>query len=81
MQRLIIVSLFFLLLTVFATSASAQDLPLEECQKIQDKIYYYNDLRKKGGSAERMEEWKREREIYKDKFRDNHCRKYGKKIV
>jgi len=61
-------------------AGQAQDVSLKECQRIQDKIDYYTEKKKKGGSAKQMNLWHIEREKYRDQFRDYHCRKYGKQI-
>jgi hypothetical protein len=48
---------------------------------LKDQIDYYTELRKKGGSAGVMEQWKQQREELKEKFRDMKCRQtYGSKI-
>ena len=46
-----------LLITCIAYT-SAQDATLAGCQRWQDKIDYYSELRKKGGTARKMESWK-----------------------
>jgi len=60
--------------------AFAQDATLPECQRWKDKIDYYSEPRKTGGSASQMESWKKARQPYKDKFQGKRCLKYGKKI-
>ena len=61
-------------------SVSAQEVSIEKCQRLKDHIEYYDGLRRKGGSAQQMESWKRSRADVEDDFREYHCRKYGKKL-
>ncbi|KAA1194089.1 hypothetical protein F0M18_01200 [Pseudohalioglobus sediminis] len=55
----------------------AQDAPLWQCQQWQDKIDYYTDLRRKGGSVRDLESWKQARAEYEEKFKDAGCRKHA----
>ena len=63
-----------------STQTQAEDLSLERCQDLQNRIEEYDRLRKKGGKARQMEQWKQEREKLKDEFRDGNCRQWGKQI-
>ena len=65
---------------LWAHSASAQEISLSDCQNLKDRIEQYDALRKRGASAQQMESWKRSREDLKDKFRRNHCRKWGSEL-
>ncbi len=71
---------FAILLLAISAHTAAQDVELWQCQQWQDKIDHYSYLRKKGGTARQMESWKQARKPYKDKFQDNKCLKYGKKL-
>ncbi|MBT8071722.1 MAG: hypothetical protein KJO80_14910 [Gammaproteobacteria bacterium] len=66
-------------LAVYASDVEVTSL--EECQRIQAQIDYYTELRKKGGSAQKMEHWKQQRDEWNRRFSDEKCRKpYGKKV-
>jgi len=73
-----VISIFTAILC--ASVANAQELPLEQCQNLADRIEDYDLLRKRGGTAEEMERWRQSREKLKKKFRDNDCRKWGKEL-
>lgn len=62
---------------VFSPCPQAQDIPLERCKYLQEKADDYTRLRKRGGSASKMEAWKRARRKYEDQFREAGCYKYG----
>jgi len=61
-------------------SIAKSQATLRQCQYIQDKIEYYTDLRRSGGSARTMENWKRKRNYYEDKFGNQNCKKWNGKL-
>jgi len=64
-----------------AYAESGREPTLAQCQMLKDQIDHYTELRKKGGSAGVMEQWKQQREKLKEKFRDMECRQtYGSNI-
>ena len=67
------------LLPLFAYAAKPE-ASLSQCQYWKDKIDYYTDLRRKGGSASRMESWRSTRREYKEKYNDYECDGWGRKI-
>ncbi len=72
-----------LVLTFITPTSNAQTndtWPLTRCQQIQKQINYYSDLRKRGGSAEQMEQWKQQREKYKEDFDRGNCKQWGKQL-
>ena len=72
-----IYSLLFFSLLVFSTPpAIAAQGSLNYCQNMSDKIRYYTNLRRKGGSAKRMENWKNQRKNYQGKFNSRNCKKW-----
>ena len=77
-QQKIIKSILILLFSPLILHA--QDLPLNTCQQIKDRIEHYGDLRKKGGSDLQMERWKISRTRARNDFRDNKCSKWKKKL-
>ena len=56
----VLIGAFVLMALVKVAAASAEKPSLEDCQYIQDRIDYYSDLRRKGGTNSQMEYWKRE---------------------
>ena len=60
--------------------ASAQEASLSQCQSWQKKIDHYADLRRKGGRVQQMEAWKDQKRVYKDKYQDAKCQKYGRQL-
>ena len=59
---------------LFYTSETySQEVSLKTCQGIKDRIDHYTDLRRRGGSARKMEVWKQKRKDYEEKFSDNDC--------
>lgn len=65
------------LAAVFSPIATSQNLPLERCKYLQERIDYYTKLRKRGGAASQMESWKQTRRKYENEFRDGDCYKYA----
>ena len=66
-----------MLLVSLAPGAFAQDERLERCQYLHSRIDHYTKLRRGGGSAQTMENW---RKVYEEEFRELRCYKYGKKL-
>jgi len=50
------------------------------CQQTKDKIEYYTNRRRSGGSPSTMESWKQSRDHYKDRFSDLNCSKWRNKL-
>ena len=68
---------YLLVLTaLLAPVANAQDIPLERCKHLQQRIDYYTKLRRNGGSASQMESWKKARSRHEQEFRDGDCYRY-----
>jgi len=65
------------LVAFFASMANSQDISLDRCKYLQERIEYYTQLRKQGGSASQMESWKKSRRKYEDEFREGDCYKYA----
>jgi len=70
-----------LLLAAGATSpAKSQDASpdalLEQCRALNETIEHYTTLRRKGGSASRMEGWKERLREAEAEFREKDCREY-----
>ena len=69
-----------LLAPVTAPPADAQDASLEQCQALKDRIERYTALRRKGGSASKMEGWKKQLRRAEEKFREQGCRAYRREL-
>ncbi len=57
-----------------------REATLETCQKIRDRIEHYTNLRRAGGTASRMDRWKRLRREQEDAFERRDCRRYGSEL-
>tara|TARA_B100001540_G_scaffold296839_1_gene298888 strand:- start:8381 stop:8629 length:249 start_codon:yes stop_codon:yes gene_type:complete len=63
-----------------ASPASAQEASLQQCQSLKERIERYTALRRKGGSASRMEGWKKQLRKAEARFRELDCRAYGREL-
>ena len=73
MKILLAASLAFLCLPLHSEETP---LSLEKCVSLERKIQHYTDLRRKGGSANKFDEWKRQRALAEDEFRAGDCHKW-----
>jgi hypothetical protein len=69
------IALFLMCLGV-SQAAYSQDVPLRQCQKLKDAIEQYDELRRQGGRASAMDNWKRQRREKDEAFRRYGCREY-----
>lgn len=63
-----------LLALLIATPAVAQTRNQAKCQSAIDRIERYTALRRKGGSANQMQQWKEQLRASEDQFRHLQCR-------
>ena len=63
-----------LLALLIATSAVAQTRTQAKCQSAIDRIERYTALRRKGGSASQMQQWKEQLRASEDQFRRLQCK-------
>jgi hypothetical protein len=63
-----------------SSSGMAQDLSLEKCRQVKDQIEHYTQLRRAGGSASKMDRWKRLRADKQAAYDRGDCRKYRGKL-
>ena len=75
--RLAAVVLLALFLT---TPVAAKPASLEKCQAIKDRIERYTGLRRKGGSAGQMQQWKEQMRASEDQFRRTDCKGHRRKL-
>lgn len=61
-------------------AASSRAATLEECQSMKDRVDHYTVLRRKGGSAGKMEGWKKQLRKAEAKFREEGCHRYLRKL-
>jgi hypothetical protein len=69
-------------LLVYSLSApgSAEQSTLAQCQAIKNKIDHYTQLRRAGGSAAKMDRWKRSRRAKEEAFDRQRCRRYRREL-
>ncbi len=73
----------WVLLTCLAWSAptSAREQgSLERCQNIKNQIERYTHLRRSGGTARSMEQWKQGRDQYNELYTELNCIKWRNKL-
>jgi hypothetical protein len=69
------------LLALFLTApVAAKPAALEKCQAIKDRIERYTGLRRKGGSAGQMQQWKEQLRANEDQFRRMDCKNHRRKL-
>lgn len=73
-------AVLFLCLATNTLYLHAEQGTLRECQRIKDKIDYYTNLKRAGGSAKQMAYWHKRRNRYKAKYSSNSCTKYKKEL-
>ena len=69
-----------LLVYSMASPGSAEQATLARCQAIKDKIDHYTQLRRAGGSAAKMDRWKRARRANEEAFDRQRCRSYRRDL-
>lgn len=73
-------TLILVFVPIFSPLMLAQSASLDDCQKLKERIEKYTELRRGGGSAERMDAWKRSRTRAEEMFRENDCHWYGNEL-
>jgi hypothetical protein len=63
-----------------APAAAGTPASLSKCQGIKNKIDHYTDLRRGGGSARRMSNWKQRRDHYQDQFSEHNCKRWRNRL-
>lgn len=80
-QTMVITLLAAALTTASAgTHAQEPSGSIETCRQLQNKIERLDARRKNGGSAQKMDQWKRQRQSYKDQFAALKCRHWGNRL-
>ena len=63
-------------LSLACAAASADDKVLKQCQAIQKELVRLESLREGGGSARKMDSWKRRMHDKQDEYSKLYCRQY-----
>ncbi|MDZ7784230.1 MAG: hypothetical protein U5K56_15265 [Halioglobus sp.] len=80
-NRLTTVTVTLLALSALTTApAVAGEASLEECRALKERIDHYTSLRRMGGSASQMNEWKKQRRRAEKQFRDKGCNDYRREL-
>lgn len=73
-----------LLLTILvATPVAAkpeQAATLAKCQTLKDRTERYTAMRRKGGNASRMQQWKEQLRASEEQFRRLECKSFRRKL-
>jgi predicted transcriptional regulator len=69
-----------LLALLIATPVAAQTATLAKCQTIKDRIERYTGLRRKGGSASQMQQWKEQLRASEEQFWHQDCKDHRRKL-
>lgn len=75
-KAIVILAMVILPLTAHAKPEAS----LRQCQSWKDRIDYYSDLRREGGSAREMERWRTERRKISEEFRAYDCHEWQRKL-
>ena len=75
--RIVTISLLAILV---AMPAAAETTALAKCQAVKDRIERYTSLRRKGGSASRMQQWKEQLRASEEQFRRLECKDHRRKL-
>lgn len=62
------------------TQAQSDEARLKECRKLNERIEHYTSLRRRGGSASRMEGWKKQLRKHEARFRDIDCSDFRREL-
>ncbi len=75
-------ALVAIILAALGTGSAARepDASLQACRQLQEKIERLDARRKTGASVRQMEQWKRQRQVYKDQFDHLKCRHWGNQL-
>ncbi len=81
MQNTLTRRMTVLLLTILITTpVAAQTVTLAKCQAIKDRIERYTGLRRRGGSAGQMQQWKEQLRASEEQFRRMECKDHRRKL-
>jgi hypothetical protein len=69
-----------LLALLITTPVAAQTATLAKCQTLKDRTERYIGLRRKGGSASQMQQWKEQLRASEEQFRRMECKDHRRKL-
>jgi hypothetical protein len=69
-----------LLALLITTPADAQKSTLAKCHTVKDRIERYTGLRRRGGSAGQMQQWKEQLRASEEQFRRMECKDHRRKL-
>ena len=75
MKKLLIITMAYCLSTVSLT-AVADEEKLKQCRSIQAELSRLEALRREGGTAKKMDGWKRRMHDRQDDYSRLYCRQY-----
>ncbi len=80
LKQLFIYTMLMLIALSSTMSQANEQGSLQQCQHVQDRIQYYTNMKRAGGSASQMTYWHKKRNEYKARFSDYRCKKYRNKL-
>jgi hypothetical protein len=69
-----------LLALAIATPVAAETATIAKCQSLKDRIERYTDMRRKGGSASQMQQWKEQVRASEQQFKRLECKDHRRKL-
>lgn len=69
-----------LLALMTAGPAHAETATIAKCQTLKDRIERYTSMRRKGGSASQMQQWKEQIRASEQQFRRFECKDHRRKL-
>jgi hypothetical protein len=60
--------------------AQAEERSLQSCKWLKQEIEKYDQLRKRGGSAQEMERWRQTRDDLKRDFKGGDCKRWADQL-
>jgi hypothetical protein len=76
-SKVLSISMVLAVSSLYSAIVLSQTPDVEECKRLKARIDQYTELRKTGGTAAEMEQWKRARAEYEEQFRSIGCHKLG----
>lgn len=69
-----------LLALMTAAPTLAETATIAKCQTLKDRIERYTSMRRKGGSASQMQQWKEQIRASEQQFRRLECKDHRRKL-
>jgi hypothetical protein len=68
------------LCSLLSQAIQAEECSLQSCKWLKQEIERYDQLRKRGGSAQEMERWRQSRDDLKRDFKDGKCKRWSDQL-